>query len=334
MKKITTLVLISVLFLFANQAIAQNLIAVQNGNSPRFFQQVDDAIVNAVDGDTLYIPGGSWNLTQPINKRLHLIGVGHHPDSTKVTFPTKINSDFNLYSGSSNGSITGINILGGINIQTEMNFYTVKSCRIYYVRIGAKASNFLFIENVLENGISLYSQVVGANFSYFNNIFGAGAGGGGVTNSIFKNNIFLTYVAANFSLFENNIFYNNSFYGVGFNENVKNSIAKNNLFAIGLSFENSTNVGSNNLFEQPQTGIFLNQSGNSFDYSHDYHLQPNSPGKNAGTDGTDIGIYGGIYPWKEGSIPSNPHFQSIQIAPKTDTNGNLNVKIKVAAQDH
>ena len=34
MKKITTLVLIALLLLFAAQAFAQNLIAVQNGNTP------------------------------------------------------------------------------------------------------------------------------------------------------------------------------------------------------------------------------------------------------------------------------------------------------------
>ena len=326
MKKITTIVLIALMVLFNNQAIAQNLIAVQNGNAPKFFQQVDDAIVNAVDGDTLYIPGGSWNLTQPINKRLHLIGVGHHPDSTKVTFPTKI-SQINLDSGASNGSITGINILGGFMVQTEMNNYTVKRCRIYIVGLVAKASNFLFIENAIDNGFSVF--ISASNFSCFNNIFSGGGSGSIITNSIFKNNVFLQFIAANFSLFENNIICSIDPFNY-----VNNSIARNNIFTYNFTFDYSTNVGSNNLFGQPQPGIFVNQSGNTFDYSHNYHLQPNNPGKNAGTDGTDIGIYGGIYPWKEGSIPSNPHFQSIQIAPKTDANGNLNVKIKVAAQDH
>lgn len=344
MKKIATLVLISLLFLFAAQAIAQNLIAVQNGNAPRFFQQVDDAIVNAVDGDTLYIPGGSWNLTQPINKRLHLIGVGHHPDSTKVTFPTKIGNSLYLDSGASNGSITGIDIRTPIISRTEVNYYILKRCRITGINITANSSNFSFIENVIDGSVSI-NNVVASDFSFFNNIisgiFSVSYNGNlSCTNSIFKNNIFLynSYCswgscgfsfAGHFSLFENNVIINCMYLG-----GIFNSTLRNNIFVEGISFENSTNVGSNNLIGQPQVSIFVNQSGNTFDYSHDYHLQPNSPGKNAGTDGTDIGIYGGIYPWKEGSIPSNPHFQSIQIAPKTDNNGNLNVKIKVAAQEN
>jgi len=344
MKKISTLALTSVLFLVANQTIAQNLIAVQNGNSPRFFQQVDDAIVNAVEGDTLYIPGGSWNLTQHINKRLHLIGVGHHPDSTKVTFSSKILSAVYLDSGASNGSITGINIQGQIFAQTEVNYYTVKRCRIFGVYILTNSSNFSFIENVIDGMVTVNYRVIATNFTFFNNILSASFSFSfdtilSCTNSIFKNNIFLfnsfcswgcaLSVTGNFSLFENNVFFNTNNLG-----GVYNSTLRNNIFVEGISFDNTTKVGSNNLIGQSQAGIFVNQSGNTFDYSHDYHLQPNSPGKNAGTDGTDIGIYGGIYPWKEGSIPSNPHFQSIQIAPKTDTNDNLNVKIKVAAQDH
>jgi len=115
---------------------------------------------------------------------------------------------------------------------------------------------------------------------------------------------------------------------------VFNSTAKNNLFVEHNPLPNeTTNVGSNNIVGQEQSSIFINQEGNTFNYTHDYHLQTSSPGKNAGTDGTDVGIYGGIYPWKEGSIPFNPHFQQVQVSPKTDANGNLNVNIKVEAQE-
>ena len=61
-------------------------------------------------------------------------------------------------------------------------------------------------------------------------------------------------------------------------------------------------------------------------------ILPNSPAKNAGTDGTDIGIYGGPRPWREGALSSNPHIQSKTIAPETDAQGRLNVNIRVKAQ--
>ena len=64
-----------------------------------------------------------------------------------------------------------------------------------------------------------------------------------------------------------------------------------------------------------------------------FHLRPGCLGKNAGTDGTDLGIYGGSFPWKNGSLPPNPHIQTKNISSATDPIGNLNVNIKVKAQE-
>lgn len=347
MKKFTNIALFFILILLAFQANSQNLIAVQNGSTPKFYQQVDNAITNSVDGDTIFIPGGSWNISTPINKRLHLIGVGHHLDSTKVTFPTTLTSNIWLAAGASNGSLTGVflkGILFGSNV--SVIYYSVTRCHISEgIRLDQSNSDFSFIENIIEGVIINNSNASGAsNCSFLNNIINAGFYINYSTpfsNSIFKNNLFLTNgycnygcsycIAGQYLTLENNVFINFNIASLGA---VSNSITKNNLFVETLSLTNSTNVGTNNIVGQPQTNIFVTQEGYVYNYAHNYRLQASSPGKNAGTDGTDMGIYGGIYPWKEGSIPSNPHFQQINISPKTDNSGNLNVKIKVAAQDN
>lgn len=341
MKKVT-LQLIALLVLLASGTIAQNLIAVQNGSTPTFFLQVDSAIIHSQNGDTIYIPGGTWSIYQPINKRLHMIGVGHNPDSTNATFPTTLIGNVTLAAGASNGSLTGVFLNGGIG-GTNVNSYTVIRCRISFITLYQSNSNFTFIENILEGNIGYgASNGSATNCSFFNNIiaatFWSPTSIPDIINSIFKNNIFLfsTYVIwettifSQYSLFENNIFFNTTF---GFGR-VFNSTARNNLFVESISFPIGTNVGSNNIVGQAQSSIFINQVGNVFSYAHDYHLQPTCPGKNAGRDGTDIGIYGGTFPWKAGSIPFNPHFQIFQIGATTDSTGNLNVNIKVAAQDH
>ena len=68
-----------------------------------------------------------------------------------------------------------------------------------------------------------------------------------------------------------------------------------------------------------------------------YHIQETSPGKTGGKNGTEegaeVGIYGGLYPWKDGALPPNPHFLMIDVAPKVDADGNLNVRIKVETQE-
>jgi hypothetical protein len=115
---------------------------------------------------------------------------------------------------------------------------------------------------------------------------------------------------------------------------MSNCIFNNNLFVQNINFPIGTNLGSNNIVNQNPSSIFINQSGTTYNYEQNYHLQPTCPGKNAGTDGTDIGVYGGMFPWKDGSLPPNPHVQYKNIQQSTDQNGNLNVNIKVAAQDH
>jgi hypothetical protein len=124
----------------------------------------------------------------------------------------------------------------------------------------------------------------------------------------------------------NNIFLNaSSKYFSG----VSNQIS-NNIFvttpSLGTSF-----IESGNYYPVAQDAIFINQTGNTFSYEHDYHLQ--SPTTYSGTDNTEAGLYGGTHGYKEGAVPSNPHIQIQNIATTTDADGILNVQIKAAAQD-
>ena len=139
-------------------------------------------------------------------------------------------------------------------------------------------------------------------------------------------------VYANHSIFENNIFLAGSVNPISI---CTQSIFRNNLFVYNWEGPDNQSVffGSGNIVNQPKENIFVNQSGNTFSYAQDYHIKDSSPGKNGGVDGADVGIYGGVYPWKEGGLPFNPQIQVAKIAGTTDANGNLNVNIKVEAQE-
>ena len=76
--------------------------------------------------------------------------------------------------------------------------------------------------------------------------------------------------------------------------------------------------------------IFFSYSGNgNFSYLDNFHLKSECPGVGAGTDGTDLGIYGSSSPTSEGWIPSNPHIYFKQINTQTNSSGTLPVQIKV-----
>jgi hypothetical protein len=328
-----------VIFLLAlvaatGSGFGQNLIAVQNGGEPKFYQQVDDAIVNAQDGDTIYIPGGSWKVSQPINKTLHIIGVGHNPAFIQVGVYTYLTGTIYLQQGCSHGSLTGFYISESIrndsSNDTVTNF-SISRCRI----AGSMFLNYFFMglisENVIEGQVANTFPSLPKNNLFSNNIFTSNVGYFGAGNN-FKNNLFLSpdYTAWTFAdcLFENNIIFSDRFVNP-----MSNCVFNNNLFVYNISFPIETNIGSKNIVDQNPSSVFVSQSGTAFKYDQNYQLVESSQGKNAGTDGTDVGIYGGIYPWKEGSIPFNPHFQEVKVSPQTDANGNLNVNIKVAAQE-
>ena len=88
----------------------------------------------------------------------------------------------------------------------------------------------------------------------------------------------------------------------------------------------------NNFVSVSRDAIFINSSNNSFEYTANYHLLPTCVGVGAGTDGTDIGIFGTASPYKEGAVPMNPHVIRNMI--NTSSNNNtLHIDIQVEAQD-
>lgn len=344
MKKITFLTFLGFILLLASPAKAQSPIAVQNDSGTSFYSTLDLAITNAVAGDYIYIPGGVFPISVPIDKQLHIIGVGHNPDSCAVTGITQVTGNIIILNGSDHGSIAGLKISGYFHFGSSpndviINYYTIERCNIGgEITLATRSTNILVNECVIKGlingnktqGFKLSKCIVEADYvmgfdsnAYFiNNIFtqckfGYWAIRQNIIGCYVKNNIFLT------RLYVGN-------YDAYSNVDVSKNLFQNNLFNSGHNLSTTSNVFQNNI-TGPVTTLFKNQTGAVFDYKQDYHILESSPAHNAGTDGTDLGIYGTTNPWKEGSLPSNPHIQSKSIS---TVNGNLNVKIKVAAQDH
>lgn len=136
-------------------------------------------------------------------------------------------------------------------------------------------------------------------------------------------------------MIENNIDISPTYITKSLNYNALN----NNLnFWAFNSFDASGNQGSGNFAATTNFNTLFVNYTSPLDitkiYTYDFHLAANSPYKNGGRDGKDIGIYGGMFPWKAGSVPFNPHVQVKQISPTTDVTGKLQVKIQVQAQDN
>lgn len=95
----------------------------------------------------------------------------------------------------------------------------------------------------------------------------------------------------------------------------------------GLS-QNAT--GDGNWFGVAVNGIFA-EEGEDGTYAPGKKFTLKFPKTYVGTDGTEVGINGGVTPWNP--IPSLPRIVSSKIDNRADTEGKVNVNIKVEAQN-
>ncbi|TCK67239.1 hypothetical protein DFQ05_1012 [Winogradskyella wandonensis] len=332
-------------------SFSQNLIAVQNNNTPQFFSDANEAFDAAVEGDTLYFPAGTFSLNQTIDKTLHIVGVGHNTNSTAATGST-------VFSGASQQLPQLIYVSGGGGTVTGISFSSVSASALANIRVDSNIGNLL-VDRVYISGRIMFYTGIAENIFILRSIIGtldlrtqnSNEPSGLISNNIllgrphYVNNIqidsnnFLStpstgfpVLYANGSSVVNNIF-------LTFQSNItsssSNSIFRNN-FGLTIAGNSGSNFGSNNLFDSSidENNIFVNyiNSSSVVSYNYDMNFPEGSPLLTSGTSGGQIGIYGGRFPWKDGSIPFNPHIVSKNISGTTDENGNLQVQIEVQAQ--
>lgn len=346
------------LTLFASILIAQSLYAqrtvvLHGADSVQVFQTVDpfvDAYNAAQDGDTIYLSGGSFNPPALIDKRLRIIGAGYNPDTTHATtFPTHIAANITYGNNASHLYIEGIRIQGNFvkHAESGADFITLRRVFIDGVlnfQAGSEdyASRQISVLECIINGAAISNFHYVENSLFSNSIF-AGRLLGSVSNN-FSNNLFLytgscsqsnyEILTCSYNFFNNNIFVSNSCGPVGGTGTSTGNSYINNIFVRPLttSFYLCTSpMFIDNYLGITRTDIFINQTGGAFNFSHDYNLQ--DPETYLGQDGTQVGIYGGLFPFKDKGVPSNPHISRKVISSTTNTAGEVSVEIDVHAQN-
>jgi hypothetical protein len=141
--------------------------------------------------------------------------------------------------------------------------------------------------------------------------------------------------------FDNNIFIGQDFIGTN---DIQNCSFNNNIF---YCLNNTLPTSTTNTFANNITGVnpgFVNAPGvtspslYNFDDTHNYNLASGSPGIGAGTNGANIGIYGGTYAWPEGGAAGSGFMYSQEanipqvnrmdvLNSSVQQNGTLNVNV-------
>lgn len=302
-------------------------VSIFSGNS--CFQNAYSA---AIHGDTIYLPGGTYASPGNINKSLVIVGSGHYPAFTQASGRTIISGNLQISTEADNLELWGLfltdNVTAASTNSTLISQVKIIRCNVGAIQLQsgtstALYSNFLISECVVRGNITASKT---NNLIVRNSIFGRLQS---VTNAFAYNNI--SQSAYSFEYCTNSWMYNNiitnttsPFY------NTSNCDIRNSIF-VGNPSLGASNTAEGNYMNVPVEAIFSNVTSSSFEYTHDYSLQ--NPETYIGTDGTQVGIYGGINgPYKEGAIPFNPHISSMIIPTTTNENGELPLEINVIAQ--
>lgn len=315
------------------------------------------AAIDAASADDTILVAGSPNYYGDItvNKRLVIFGAGHNnpygyntivDDVNLVTVSAVIGAsgshisglyvryDFRLY-----GSYTGGGVLENV---------IVERCRLH--NVGWNHDDVTYTNDTIRNCL----------IQDYNMYFNDGTYSGVMLhNNVFDNETFSQDGNADLSGVEvlNNIFLDetaNVFNSGG--SRIKNMIIENNIFydaepqgCYGCTFENNItyfntnddplgedNTGSGNIIGDDPEFTSYPFDGGGFTYEHDFTLKGTSPGLSAGTDGSDIGITGGLRPYTPGVNPSIPQVTEIGFpdnASSVKIGGDLNVSFKAKIQE-
>ena len=349
MKKYFVTLFLSV-FCFVVQVSAQSSVIAtlfHDGDIKTFYGTgaLRSAHAAAVHGDVITLSSGSFTATD-ITKAVTLRGAGMEYDSISVTEPTIISGDFSIQIASdstlqnNNLVMEGIyhNAAGIITVNGSLNNPQFVKCRLYEIHSSGVGYMYYanFINCVIANQVYFYSYG-SATFvnCYVNDLFQYNSG----SSHEFQNCVVKD---SKFSSVSNAVFRNCFLYAT---TSISNSSTLNKLPStspayncVALSATSSTNVFANqsnttNTLVYSFSDVFKTWTGSFLANFKTERLELTDAAKTKylGSDGTQIGIYGGSIPFDP--RPSNPQITKLNVASKSTADGKLSVDIEVKAAE-
>lgn len=353
MKKYFVTLFLSV-FCFVVQVSAQSSVIAtlfHDGDIKTFYGTgaLRSAHAAAVHGDVITLSSGSFTATD-ITKAVTLRGAGMEYDSISVIEPTIISGDFSIQIASdstlqnNNLVMEGIyhNADGTITVKGSLNNPQFVKCRLYEIKCSSSSTSYgymyyaNFINCVIAYNVYYYLNSSGT----FVNCYVSGVDyyitNSNTNNSCeFQNCVIMDDYIKDIenSVFRNCFLYVSGSYS-GYNNLNTTSSAYNcvgwaaNSDKIFFNQSNTTNTLVSSLSD-----VFKTWTGSSLSNFKTERLELTDAAKTKylGSDGTQIGIYGGSIPFDP--RPSNPQITKLNVASKSTADGKLSVDIEVKAAE-
>ena len=312
--------------LWAQQLYNSSITVQYADGQVSYFDTLDEAFMALKAGCVVYIPSGSYKLSSKdetkIKCQVAIYGAGCRPYG-KDTDYTRIFGNIEFVEGASSSVVMGLRCENNIVIRENVKNILIKN-------VDAKE---IYFSSVSNTGCLVTSSVIR------NYLSGSGNAPVQVTNCLAGNIVDIKGgEIANCILKPSSASYCYSYYYCS----SSSSLMRNN---IGLDLDRSpslsacqeacTMVGSSPQIPYPTGGVEAlfekYDPSDPFDLrKNNYRLKKGVSGTNAGTDGKDIGLYGGSGFDDTGRAPI-PKIKIREIAPQTDDKDRLKVKIEVIA---
>lgn len=345
MKKFLSAVATAALSLFAQ---AQNtdapMATLQHGDQTRVWMGVD-AFIKAYEAaadsaDVITLSSGNFRVPNEISKSFRLYGAGCEDDPATGTKATVLNSSLQFIPADitnedgetvkAGRKVNGLH-LEGVQVPaiflnryewTPVENLTITKCKIEDCRFNIHSKNVTIKQSVITGQITASDYYLCYNNLLVINSYITGFGTSSVSSEstvhidhcIVKQQIPVTVLCTNSILY---------------NPLQSGSTSKNNIFVGTASIGNGVQDSNNNWTGIANAGVYAAE-GEDGTYAEDKTFELKYPKKYVGTDGTEIGLYGGNYPWNK--IPCTPRIMESNIDTKTSADGKLKVSIKVEAQ--
>lgn len=336
-KTLLRLMMLFVAAVLTNNVFAQgSLLATLNheGTVSTFYgaQAWKNAHDAAANGDVITLSSGTF-VAVDITKAITVRGAGMGIDSTAVSEPTVITGDFTINiaePGSNRLTLEGIYSNHTITYTNVVNPLFLK-CRLRNVTYYNGSSSVLKDASFIHCRIAeVLDLVQNCSASCVNSVIQAPYSYNGITSNFeFINCCLIGDMGhAYSSSFKNCIISDNNN-----NDYISSSCTAYNCVCLTANnyFRYITNATNKSLTEYAT--LFKTYPGGSLALldSETFELTDAAKTQYLGTDGTEVGIYGGNLPFDP--TPSNPQITKCNVAAKSTADGKLSVDIEVNAAE-
>ena len=168
MKTLKNTIILLALVLVSATANAQLRFVVQNAGGAAVYESFASALAASQQGDTLYLPGGTFNIgNATIDKKIMMVGVGHYPAYTQPTNRTELAGNIHLLTGADTSQLHGFYLTGNItwgtnHVNQKVKKITISRCKVNGITLSS-GGNLSTSEQILISENVVRGSIVGMN---------------------------------------------------------------------------------------------------------------------------------------------------------------------------